>query len=100
VDADGSGTFESAFEYARREVSAASDSRALVTRLGAYDTAVATQAASLLRAQDPAGFEGKVRTMIHGALPQVAKGLTGYLEGWQESHRARGGQADVDRRLP
>jgi hypothetical protein len=89
VDADGSGKFESAFEYARREVSAASDMRSLITRLGAYDTAVATQAASLLRAQDPAGFEERVRAMIPVAPAQVAKGLLAYLEAWKDSHRAR-----------
>jgi hypothetical protein len=100
VDADGSGTFESAFEYARREVSAASDMRPLVTRLDAYDTAVATQAASLLRVQDPAGFEERVRAMINVAPSQVAKGLLAYLEAWKGSGRARRDQADVDRRLP
>jgi hypothetical protein len=91
VDADGSGKFESAFEYARREVSAASDTP-LVARLGDYDTAVATQAASLLRVQDPAGFEEKVRAIIHVAPPQVAKGLMAYLEAWKDSQRARSSQ--------
>jgi hypothetical protein len=100
VDADGSGKFESAFEYARREVSAAGDMRPLVTRLGAYDTAVATQAASLLRVQDPDGFEERVRAMIHRAPPQVAKGLMAYLEAWKDTQQARSGQADVDRRRP
>jgi hypothetical protein len=52
VDADGSKKFESALEYARREVSSANE-RPLVTRLGSYDTAVAIQTASLLRAEDP-----------------------------------------------
>jgi hypothetical protein len=90
VDADGSGRFESALEYARREVSAARDARPLVARLGMYDTAVATQAASLLRAQDPAGFEPTVRSMIETAKPHVAEGLRAYLEAWQESRAARG----------
>jgi hypothetical protein len=66
--------------------------RPLVTRLAAYDTAVATQAASLLRVQDPAGFEERVRAMIHVAPPQVAKGLMAYLEAWKDSQRARGDQ--------
>ncbi|MEN3340390.1 MAG: hypothetical protein V7647_4066 [Acidobacteriota bacterium] len=85
VDADGSGTFESAFEYARREVSAASDRRALITRLGAYDSAVAAQAASLLRVQDPDGFESALRAMIPDAPPQVAQGFAAYLQAWKHS---------------
>jgi hypothetical protein len=85
VDADGSGRFESAFDYARREVSAVNDVRPLVTRLASYDSAVATQAASLLRVQDPAGFEGAIRSMIETAPSHVAKGLTAYLEAWKES---------------
>ena len=84
VDADRSGTFESALEYARRELSAA-DPRTLARRLGSYDSAVATQAASLLRAQDPAGFEGTVRSIIRAAPSHVANGLSAYLEAWKES---------------
>jgi hypothetical protein len=85
VDADGSGTFESAFEYARREVSAADDARPLVARLASYDAAVATQAASVLRARDPAAFEAQIRAMVPAAAPHVAKGLLAYLEAWKES---------------
>ena len=89
VDADGSGKFESAFEYARREVSASSDVRPLVTRLGSYDIAVATQAASLLRVQDPSGFEGTVRSMVQAAPSHVAEGLTAYLDAWKQSQAWR-----------
>jgi hypothetical protein len=90
VDADGSGHFESAFEYARREVAAANDVRPLVTRLGSYDSAVATQAASLLRAEDPAAFDARIRSMIEAAPSHVAKGLMAYLDAWKESLAARG----------
>ena len=92
VDADGSGTFESAYEYARREVSVAGDRRALITRLGGYDIAVATQAASLLRVQDPDGFESTVLGMIPDAPPQVAQGFAAYLQSWTESRAARRGR--------
>jgi hypothetical protein len=85
VDADGSRKFESAYEYARREVSSRSDKRPLETRLGAYDMSVAIQAASLLRAQDPASFEQTVGSMIQRAPSHVAKGLIAYLEAWKES---------------
>lgn len=90
VDADGSGKFESAFEYARREVSAVTDERALVARLGSYDMAVAIQAASLLRVRDPAAFESRIRSMIQAAPAHVAKGLTAYLDAWKESHDGAG----------
>jgi hypothetical protein len=88
VDADGSGTFESAFEYARREVSAEQDARRLAARLSSYDAAVATQAASLLRARNPAGFEATVRTMVESSPAHVATGLRAYLDAWQESRSA------------
>jgi hypothetical protein len=100
VDADGSGRFESAFEYAGREVSADNAARPLVTRLGAYDTAVATQAASLLRVQDPAAFEARVRAMIDVAPAHVAKGLTAYVEAWKDSYRARSEERRLERPLP
>jgi hypothetical protein len=90
VDADGSGTFDSALEYARREVSASDQRSPLAARLGSYDAAVAIQAASLLRAQDPAGFEARIRAMIQAAPAHVAAGLTAYLDAWKESRAAAG----------
>ena len=90
VDADGSGTFESALEYARREVSVLNHVRPLAERLGSYDAAVATQAASLLRAQNPAAFEARIRSMIEAAPSHVANGLTAYLDAWKDSHAGPG----------
>jgi hypothetical protein len=92
VDADGSGAFESAYEYARREVAGTTEPHRLAARLRSHDTAVATQAASVLRATDPATFDAKVRAMIDAAAPHVAKGLTAYLDGWAESLAARVGK--------
>ena len=89
VDADGSGTFESAFEYARREMSAATGLTTLVARLGSYDSAVSVQAASLLRARDPAAFEANIRSMLQTAQPAAAKGLTAYLDAWKDSQARR-----------
>jgi hypothetical protein len=85
VDADGSGTFESALAYARRELAGASQGRRLVARLSRYDAAVATQAASLLRVQDPAGFEATIRAMLPQAPTPVASGLQAYLDAWHAS---------------
>jgi hypothetical protein len=89
VDADGTGRFESALAYARDAVAAARDGRELVLRLDSYDAAVAVQAASLIRVQDPAGFEVRIRSMIQGAPAHVAHGFMTYLEGWQESQAQR-----------
>jgi hypothetical protein len=90
VDADGSGRFESALEYAQREVTAADGARSLAARLASYDQAVAVQAASLLRVQDPEGFDGRIRAMRDTAPPHVAAGLTAYAEAWRASQAARG----------
>lgn len=92
VDADGSGRFESALEYARREVSAATDGT-LAQRLAPYESAVATQAASLLRVHDPAAFEGTVRSLIQSAPAHVARGLLAYLEAWKK----RSGRQPISR---
>jgi hypothetical protein len=85
VDADRSGRFESAFEYARRELAAADGTQPLAGRLAEYDRAVAIEAASLLRARDPDAFEGTIRTMAAGAATDVAAGLLAYLEAWKAS---------------
>ena len=89
VDADGNGKFDSAFDYARREVSASSDASSLVKRLASYDAAVAIQAASLLRAQEPATFEARIRSMAQRAAPHVEKGLSEYLDSYRASVASR-----------
>jgi hypothetical protein len=83
VDGDGSGTFESAAAYARRALAATTDPRRLAERLGGYDAAVATQAASLLRARDPAAFEATIDAVLQHAAPHVATGLHAYLDAWR-----------------
>jgi hypothetical protein len=55
--------------------------------LDQYDGAVATQAASLLRARDPAAFEATVDAMLGSASPHVAAGLRAYREAWRLSGR-------------
>ena len=83
VDADGSGTFESAATYARRAIAASTDPRHLAARLDGYDAAVATQAAGLLRARDPAGFEASIDAIVQDAPAHVASGLGAYLDAWR-----------------
>ena len=85
VDADGNGRFDSALVYARRELAGSGDDRPLTARLARYDAAVATQAASLLRAQDSVGFEATIRSMIQQASPDVASGFQAYLDAWKAS---------------
>jgi hypothetical protein len=89
VDADGSGTFDSAFDYAKRELSKVSDVP-LATRLDSYDFSVAVQAASLLRAQDPSAFDERVRAMMQMSSGKVARALRAYIEGWKETRAPEG----------
>jgi hypothetical protein len=87
VDADGSGRFDSAVSYARRELALSPDPRALAARLARYDAAVAAQAASLLRARDPAGFEAAVAVLLEHAPAPVAAGVRAYVEEWRATPR-------------
>jgi hypothetical protein len=87
VDADGSGAFDSVLTYARRALAETRDPRELAARLGRYDDAVATQAASLLRARDGAAFESTIRALIDAAPAHVARGLQAYLDAWRASGR-------------
>jgi hypothetical protein len=87
VDADRGGTFESALDYARRETTATADPRQLAPRLARYDAAVAIQAASLLRARDPAGFAATIDAVRARAAPHVAAGLQAYVDARRLSDR-------------
>jgi hypothetical protein len=80
VDADGSGAFDSAVAYARRETTGTAEPRQLAEKLGRYDAAVATQAASLLRARDPAGFRATIAAVLEHASAPVASGVRAYLD--------------------
>jgi hypothetical protein len=93
VDADGSGRFDSAYDYASRVVqSSGGDWAAVVAKLADYDEAVAAQAASLLRARSEDGFDEKARDAIKNASPTVRRGFEAYLRAWAESKAARGAE--------
>jgi hypothetical protein len=77
---------DSALAYARREVEAAPGT-GLAARLAGYDDAVAVQAASLLRARDPAGFEAAIAALIAAAPAPVARGLQAYVDEWRDGRR-------------
>jgi hypothetical protein len=80
VDADGSGAFDSARSYAQRAIADSPAPATLADRLGRYDEAVATQAASLLFARDPAAFQATIAAMIERAPARVAAGLRAYVD--------------------
>src|SRR2546423_8882924 len=62
LDADGSGHFESAYDYAKRAIdNARGDLKYVVATLAEYDEATAAQAAGLLWRQAPARFEERLR---------------------------------------
>lgn len=82
VDVDRNSTFESAAAYARRAVEGATTDRQLADRLARHDGAVATQAASLLRARDPSGFAARMRSLAGRVPSPVAAGLQAYLDAW------------------
>jgi hypothetical protein len=84
VDADGSGRFESAYEYAQRVLEPGIDAASLGVRLAAFDAAVATQAASLVRVRDPDGFERRLEMLASAAAAHVAGGVHTYLQAWRQ----------------
>jgi hypothetical protein len=91
VDADGSGTVESAIDYARRVIAEAKGDTAVVIKgLSGYDAAVAAEAASLLRAAgvvtSPDVLEALARST---AAEAVRVGFAGYAAAWRESDAAR-----------
>jgi hypothetical protein len=87
LDADASGRFESARDYAARVVDAAGDDlAALAGRLGEFDEAVAAQAAAALRRRSPDHFERDAARVIAAAGPAVRRGFEGYLAQWKQAH--------------
>ncbi len=89
VDADGSGQFDSAYDYANRLVNADGTWPDAIRRLSAYDEAVAAQTASLLRVKHPQDFEQSCQSAIEKASPAAKKGLEQYLQAWKQSQVAR-----------
>jgi len=89
IDGDGDGKFTSAFEYAKREVTAkdASISK-LLPRLAKFDESVAAQGASLLH-EAGADLESESNTrLLKSATPHVRAGFKKYLEAWDKCRRA------------
>jgi hypothetical protein len=86
LDADASGSFESARDYAARVVDAAGDDpTALANRLGDFDEAVAAQAAAALRGRSPDHFESVAGRVIAAAGPGARRGFEAYLAQWKQA---------------
>jgi hypothetical protein len=81
VDADGSGRFESAREYAQRVVEANhGELKSVVAALSNHDPATAAQAAGILRHQQADGFENRMKEAMEFAAPSVRRGIEAYLK--------------------
>jgi hypothetical protein len=92
LDGDGNGKRTSAFEYARRLLQdAGADVAELVQSLGAYDEAVAAQAAGLLQARGVSVQDAAVRAAAAKAGPAVERGFQAFAEAWRECQIARNG---------
>lgn len=84
IDADRSGRFDSAYDYASRVVNdAKGDLAATVAALADYDEAVAPQAAGILRAKSPERFEPVAMKLLPTAAPAVRRGFEAYLADWK-----------------
>jgi hypothetical protein len=92
IDADGSGRFDSARDYATTIVEKAGiDPAAIAAGLADYDEAVAAQAAGLLRKRSEADFESTARAVVSAArvAPTARRGFEAYLREWRQSQEAR-----------
>jgi sugar/nucleoside kinase (ribokinase family) len=91
IDGDGDGQRTSAYAYARRLVSSLSEEPAkLIDALGAYDQAVAAQAASLLQGQGVSLQDPALRQALSAAGPQVEQGFNAFADAWRASQIAKG----------
>lgn len=90
IDADASGRFNSAFEYAMRVVD---DSRkelpGLISRLADYDAAVAAQAARLWHVCKLSTAAELLNAASRTEILSIRDGIQAYVDEWKESETAR-----------
>jgi hypothetical protein len=90
IDADESGGFNPAFEYATRLVDAAQNDLArLVSRLADYDAAVAAQAARLWHVRKLNTPAELLNAASRTEIMSIRDGFQAYVEEWKESETAR-----------
>lgn len=91
IDADDSGGFNPAVEYAARLVQeSGSDFARLSERLAGYDAAVAAQVARLLHVQKLKTPAELLQAAAATGVPPLCEGFQSYVEAWKESETARG----------
>ena len=90
IDADGSGRFNPAFEYASRlVVDSSNDLPKLISRLAGYDAAVAAQAARLCHVRKLSTPAELLTAASRSEITAIRDGFQTYVEEWKESEAAR-----------
>jgi hypothetical protein len=90
VDADGSGDFTSAFEYATRLVAdLADDFSPLMKELANYDEAVAAQAARILHVRKLKTPTELLEAAVRIDNQSIKAGFRAYVDAWKECEVAR-----------
>ena len=96
IDADGSGQFTPAFEYASRLVEASGmDFDRLLSRLAAYDESVAAQAARLVHVKKLKSPTGLLEIAARTEVAAIRDGFRAYVEDWKESETAAAAEVTV-----
>jgi hypothetical protein len=98
VDADGSGTFTSAHDYAGQLLrDSGQDPRKLGRALSEFDGAVGAQVASLLAARLGDGFEDQAELAAGRLMPAARRGIAAYVAERREATAARAATAPSTR---
>jgi hypothetical protein len=93
IDADGSGRFNPAFEYATRLVDeAGTDFAKLLSRLTEYDEAVAAQAARIVHIRKLKTSAELLEAATRTESAAIRDGFQAYVDAWKESETARAGK--------
>jgi hypothetical protein len=95
LDADGSGKFESAFDYADGAVAGAKGEVApTIEALRDYDASVAAQAAGILRSRGKLAGPQAAEDLATRASGDVRAGFEAYARAWRESDKVRTDKMD------
>jgi hypothetical protein len=90
LDADGTGSFQSAFDNAKQVMTEANeDIGTVVKTLGNYDASVAAQAASILRTRHKLETPQAVDDAGQTGSPSTGAGFAAFAQEWRESESAR-----------
>jgi hypothetical protein len=90
IDADASGRFNPAFEYATRLVDESqTDLTRLASRLAEYDASVAAQAARLCHVRKLGTPTDLLKAASRAESTTIRDGFQAYVEEWKESEAAR-----------